>query len=280
MTEACLLRFVSSLAADGLSATTIKCYLSGVRHLQLSCGLGDPKVGDMTTLQHVLKGIKSTQAKMGHQPRPRLPITPVILGKLRLVWEKTRHNYNSIMLWAACTTCFFGFLRSGEITAPTTRTFDPTYHLTLEDISVDNPCQPGAVRVHIKASKTDPFRKGVNIFLGRTSNLLCPVAALLAYVAIRGKSPGPLFCMANGAYLTRDLFVSEVRKALVAAGVDQSKYSGHSFRIGAATTAASAGIADSTIKTLGHWESAAYQLYVRLSWEELASISTTLAKVD
>ena len=184
------------------------------------------------------------------------------------------------MLWAACTTCFFGFLRSGEITAPTTRTFDSTHHLTLEDISVDNIGQPGAVPVRIKASKTDPFRKGVDIFLGHTSNSLCPVAALLAYLVIRGKSPGPLFCMANGAYLTRNLFVREVRKALVAVGVDQSKYSGHSFRIGAATTATATGIADSTIKTLGHWESPAYQLYVRLSPEELTSISTTLAKVD
>ena len=86
--------------------------------------------------------------------------------------------------------------------------------------------------------------------------------------------------MANGAYLTRDLFVREVRKALIAAGIDQSKYSGHSFRIGAATTAAAAGIADSTIKMLGRWESAAYQLYVWLSREEHASISVTLAKVD
>ena len=142
----------------------------------------------MATLQHVLKGIKSTQAKMGHQPRPRLPITPDILGKLRLIWEKTPHHYNSIMLWAACTTCFFGFLRSGEISAPITCTFDSTYHLTLEDISVDNLGQPGAVRVCIKASKTDPFRKGVDIFLGHTSNSLCPVAALLAYLVIHGKT--------------------------------------------------------------------------------------------
>lgn len=183
------------------------------------------------------------------------------------------------MLWAACTMCFFGFLRSGEIVAPTAHTFDPSYHLTLEDITIDSPAAPQLVRVHIKGSKTDPFRKGVHIFLGRTKDQLCPVAALLAYVAIRGKASGPLFRMADGTFLTRDRFVQEVRKALSAAGVDQTKYAGHSFRIGAASTAAAAGIADSTIKTLGRWESSAYQLYVRLSREELAAITPKLARV-
>ena len=130
------------------------------------------------------------------------------------------------------------------------------------------------IRVCIKASKTDPFRKGVQIFLGH----LCPVAALLAYVAIRGKQPGPLFCFASGAYLTRDRFVQEVRKALSAVGLDQSKYAGHSFHIGPATTAAAVGIEDSTIKTLGRWESAAYQLYVKLPREVLTSISSKLVK--
>ena len=40
--------------------------------------------------------------------------------------------------------------------------------------------------------------------------------------------------------------------------VDQRKYCGHSFLIGAATTAATKGIEDSVIKTLGRWESVAY----------------------
>ena len=73
---------------------------------------------------------ESTQAEMGHQPRSRLLITPVILGKLGLVWERTQHDHNSLMLWAVCTTYFFSFLRLGEITAPTTPSFDATYHLT------------------------------------------------------------------------------------------------------------------------------------------------------
>ena len=39
----------------------------------------------------------------------------------------------------------------------------------------------------MKASKTDPFRMGVDIFIGRTDNELCPVSAVLAYMSV---SPG------------------------------------------------------------------------------------------
>ena len=52
--------------------------------------------------------------------------------------------------------------------------------------------------------------------------------------------------------------MAKVRDALAAAGVDEGNYCGHSFRIGAATTAAKRGVEDSVIKTLGRWESTAY----------------------
>ena len=55
----------------------------------------------------------------------------------------------------------------------------------------------------------------------------------------------------KGSYLTREAFVRSVREALTRAGMDAQCYSGHSFRVGAATTAAACGVEDSLIKTLG-----------------------------
>ena len=67
--------------------------------------------------------------------------------------------------------------------------------------------------------------------------------------------------------LLRKLFVSQVKTTLTRAGVDATKYLGHSFRSGAASTAAARVIEDYTIRTLGKWESAAYLLYVRVPRE-------------
>ena len=52
---------------------------------------------------------------------------------------------------------------------------------------------------------------------------------------------------------------------------------GHSFRIGAVTTAVVKGMEDCIIKILGRWESLAYLQYVRLPWEQMAGYSSLLA---
>ena len=67
----------------------------------------------------------------------------------------------------------------GEMTATERGSFDPSVHLGFDDIAVDDPGRPSFVRVTIKQSKTDPFRRGVDLFLGRSRTDLCPVAAVL-----------------------------------------------------------------------------------------------------
>lgn len=128
--------------------------------------------------------------------------------------------------------CFFGFLRAGEVVILSSKGFDPTTHLAYGDVQVDSVVTPWYLEVTIKASKTEPFRKGVSVFLGMTSGDLCMVASILDYMVWRGQTPGPFFLYANGICLTRDWFVTAMRAALNQAGTESSLYAGHSFHIG------------------------------------------------
>ena len=187
----------------------------------------------MAKLEQVLKGIKSVQCKNPSR-KLRLPILPHHLAKMRRVWMKDSSSFDGTMLWAAASLCLFGFFRSGEMTIPTDLAFDEGAHLCFNDVSVNNLHCPQIIRVHLKASKTDPFRVGVNIFVGK----LCPVTAVLSYMVARGDWPGPFSRFQDGKPLTRARFVSKVKETLTVAGVDSVAYSGHSCRSGAATTAA------------------------------------------
>ncbi len=210
----------------------------------------------MPQLEYVTKGIRKKTA--GRQKRLRLPITPGILHKLKEVWEHRPVRSDAAMLWAASCICFFGFLRMGEAVVPSDAEYDPSVHLNFQDVRLNSTTNPQWLEVRIKASKTDPFRCGVSLYLGKTGKWLCPVAAILAYMVIRGNKSGPMFTFHNGRYLTRARFVEALRSALREAGVDARRYAGHSFRIGAATTAAQCGLQDSLIQTLGRWRSNAY----------------------
>ena len=90
------------------------------------------------------------------------------------------------------------------------------------------------------------------------------MSAVLPYLAIRGQYDGPLFRLGDGRPLTRMILVQRLRDVLTRAGIDCSRYSGHSFRIGAATTAIARGVSDATVQTLGRWASDSFKRYVRI----------------
>ena len=180
------------------------------------------------------------------------------------------------MFWAACALAYFGFLRSAEFTCPSLKSFDPKVHLTVQDISVNSSDAPTCLQVFIKASKTDPFRQGCHVYIGLGSSSLCAVQALLDYLSRRGNGPGPLFLLDNGQPLSRQLVTDRLRAILQSAGV-AGNFSSHSFRIGAATTAAQVGIPDHLIQVLGRWKSEAYKQYIRTPPEVIFNVSGKLA---
>ena len=102
---------------------------------------------------------------------------------------------------------------------------------------------------------------------------------MLQYLAVRCFDNRPLFLLKNGTPLSRQGLVEKIKMALAQAGVDSSHYSGNSFRIGAATTAAACSVSDATIQLLGKWKSDCYTRYFRPPHQELATTSSQTDRV-
>lgn len=89
--------------------------------------------------------------------------------------------------------------------------------------------------------------------------------------------PGPLFIFRSGRLLTRAIVTSLLRDAACHAGLPFHSLKGHSFRIGAASSAAAAGLPDWLIKVMGRWSSDCYQLYIRTPEQVLLSAAPRMA---
>ncbi|XP_078614279.1 integrase/recombinase xerD homolog [Branchiostoma floridae x Branchiostoma japonicum] len=270
--EHTLVYFVLSLAQT-VSYGTIKVYLHAVRNLHLEQGFEDPTKGSFL-LDRIVQGIRNCK---GEQPRRlRLPITlPILQGlcnKLELIFQNK--PFDNLVYKTSFLVAFFGFLRVGEFTCDSWTRFDPAFHLQWDDVTfVPNVFQPSYIQIVIKGSKTDPGRKGVPIILGQTFSALCPVKALRELYLSRRYQEGPLFRLWSGTFLTRSNLTLVLRQALTMLGINSSHYASHSFRKGAATTAAERGIPPWLIQILGRWSSECYKLYISLATDQLKEVS-------
>ena len=259
---------------EGLAAQSMKTYLAVIRSMHISLGFPDPRANSsLPILRRIQAGIQRVQSSKGTRSnRVRLLITPLILEKLRAHWDTTGHP-TKLTLWGVSTLCFAGFFRLGEL-LPTSASKEALAGcIQWGDVTVDNIQTPSMVRIHLRRSKCDQFGKGVDIFIGKASSPRCPVVAVIVYMFTRGSRSGPFFLDHQGNLLLKPRFIAELRTALTAVGLDQASFTGHSFRIVAATAAAQAGLADSTIQTLGRWNSVAFLNYIHTPRHQLASLT-------
>ena len=123
--------------------------MNGIRFHYLQLGIKNPLCNSSPNLERlhtILRAIKSVQ-------------------------------FLNILLEAAFTVVFFGFLRCGEFTCKSV--FDPQINLTMYDVTIDE--ASSSVKILLKASKTDPFQQGVVVNLFRAGHYVCPVTAVLNY---------------------------------------------------------------------------------------------------
>ena len=263
-----LILFATHLAKK-ISHKNISCKLSAIKFYSHLQGF-DSDFSAFHRLYRLIRGIKRTQANSFSKPK-RLPVTPPLLHALFSNLMTSPMLYaDKIMIWAAMLTAFFGFLRISEYTSSHVRTYDPASTLCHCDLTFNQ----SGVDILLRGSKTDPFKVGSTVRLVKNFSPLCPVTALHKYLSCTKSANGPLFAFQDGRYLTRRTFtaiLNQVKPAHI------PSMSTHSFRIGAATTAAAAGHPRWLIQAMGRWSSDCYKVYLRIPEQTRWSVSADMA---
>ena len=200
-------------------------------------------------LHYLCTAIRRSQST---PPKKRQPITVSLLKIMEkeLFWSNPPFKRQVSLLGSF----HLGLLWLSEGETPSSSQYSSTTHLTARDVTTTT----SSLQLHLKRSKTDRYGKSAKLIVGPTHSLTCPVRAMQKYLAIRQRERGgPLFTLQSGKFITRRYVSSITQQFLRSANLIWERYSSHSYRVGAATAAAAAGLPDHLIKTLGRWRSSA-----------------------
>ena len=271
--EDTMLLFIAYLHTNNCKSSTIRVYKAAVRSLHIEEGYGDP-TEKFLRMKQALRGIDV----ISDNPVKKFPITLDILCKLINILCDT---VSDKMLAAAFTLAYYGCLRASEIAIE--GKFDPRYNLQVSDVSFSHIRDDSVttMSVRIKTSKTDKTSKGFDVVIACVPHTTCAPCAMTRFLNTLPPNSDrrlPLFRTLNGTLLTKSLYRKQIKLYMSALGYQSEQFSGHSFRSGCTTDAASAGFMDWELKLLGRWSSDAYQGYIRTPRHMLANFATRLSQ--
>ena len=243
---ASLIVYLGYLKQLSLSASTARKHLTGISHC-----LRHNLLPDFTKSAPVQKVMKGFGRKTKNRDL-RLPISLELLEKIIQVLPSVCHTWYEVLLFrTAFTLAFAALLRVSELAAVDKVTVG--HALLRENVTSGQ----NSLTLFLASSKTDQDGKGAVIHLKRAGIDVCPVRLVGAFLAVRPKVGGILFCHQNSTLekidpLTKYQFNTVLKKALAALNMGTMLYSSHSFRIGA-TTHLALQYDDATIQRLGRW---------------------------
>ncbi|XP_056001729.1 uncharacterized protein LOC130048715 [Ostrea edulis] len=234
-----IVQFLAYLSLKGRSPSSLRTYISGLSHIFKIQGMADNTKSFMVA--KILEGANRLAGKRDI----RAPITYRILLKIiTALVNVCSSSYETLLFQATFSLAFFGFMRVGELTMQSLKSTSPSplQRRNIELVTLNG--QP-KVKLTIRQSKTDQLGKSCTLFISKTGDVACPVAAISKYLAIRNPAlplNSPFLIHFDGNPLTRYQFAALVAKALSFCEISTACFKSHSFRIGAATEAAMRGI--------------------------------------
>lgn len=230
--------YLGAGANTGLSVATLAQALAAISEAHRVAGHDSPRTTPV--VRETWKGIRRAVTTAQRRVDPLMP------SDLRCLVEATPGTTAGTRDRALLLVGFAGAFRRGELVA-----------LEVADLSFSR----RGLAVRISRSKTDQVGAGESI--GIPCGVIpstCPVAALRMWLEAGEVSDGAVFRAVDrhgnvgGALAGRDI-ARIIKRSARAAGLDPSRYSGHSLRAGLATTAARAGKSDRAIMRQGRWSS-------------------------
>ena len=250
--EHTVLLYIAWLNRKGLAPGSFNVHLSGIRNLHI-------------INNHSHEHIRSDRVKLAlrsialNAPAP-VQKDPIDFKLLTLFWPAVKSSVNSVMWQALLSLAFFGGLRGAEYTQNKSSGKYPIIQ------SVTFSKSGKVVNYKVQSSKT--VQHGFTSVLGCSDNEICAPCTMSRYIRARLKveqvlDTSWLFVDIDGKPISKAAVDRYLKSLAQGHSLDPSKYSTHSLRAGAATSAASAGCKEYEIQAIGGWKSQTYTRYIR-----------------
>ncbi len=242
--------YITALAGAGAKPSTIQRRLSALSQAHQLSG-HEPSPTQSPIVRTTMAGIRRT---LGMTPRQK---SPVVTAELRVLLAVTPEDtLAGLRDRALLLIGFAGGFRRGELVA-----------LDAEDVEETE----DGLRIGIRRSKTDQEAAGREVGIPRGQKPETdPVRALGAWQGAARVDTGPLVRPVNrhdqvqDRRLTAEGVAMVVKRAAERAGLDPTRYAGHSLRSGLATSAAAGGAPERAImRQTGHRSVEMVRRYIR-----------------
>ena len=213
-------------------------------------------------MRRLFQGIRKVHGKQLRPPREH-----VTLDLLQTLCTLCNNNsFDELCIKTALCVAYAGFLRGQDFTYSN---WGPSEQLSKPTRSSIKFYSDHAT-LHLPITKTDQLRHGTTVLLTGTDSPSCPVKNLQnLFAKYPAPDDAPLFARLHplaayeGVCFSSQYFTTSLKTLLLRAGVDPTRFTGHSLRRGAAQSAVEFGLNKEDIQSLGRWRSDTILRYIK-----------------
>jgi hypothetical protein len=251
-------------------------YLSGVRNSHTLLGFTDIQ-GNKELLRLCIRGLKRqypVRARFSKEP-----ITVMLLAEFKGFLDLTQHFDR--LFWAASTGAVYQFWRGSEFLVspgiPKSNTLTKLDHTWLD------PVEFTSSSTRLSFTKTEWWKEDVTTYAWANESVTSPTHAHRAYELgspPRAQRARWLYANSDGSPLTKAQMIKRTKELAVKCRRNPKRFIASSWRCGAATCAARAGLSDRLVKALGRWKGDSYMRYTFSSANELQMASDAFGRIS